>query len=412
MRNESDLSGDRSNGSAVIEFGRYLLDTEQRSLTFDGEPIRLPPKTFELLIFLVEHDNRVVRKNEIFENVWHDSFVEDANLVVHISNLRRVFSEKGDLSVAIETFPTIGYRFNAKVRRQKKVHQRSDAAEDDISSADLAKTADNGNRLIVAGEGRSGFIHIQRKWFFLSLVGTVLVTLGAVGIAAALYFSYSGFRYNPVDENSYKGNPCPPDTYSPTPRVGRCEDPVVEFSNVNNPNGNRSYGFTPFNNSSRFILFEHADHDTHPSSPETPVDVWRRTDEFQPMIAHNATKMDLVIQDGIVLPPTLFELHPGPDLQRSTLRWTAPARGTYHLQGQFRGINFAGHTNSDAAVVQNAKVTHFTAHILGFNFEKAFDLTINAEKGDTIDFSVGVGLKWYEGDSTGFSATVTTLSLE
>src|SRR5688500_12532225 len=98
LKTEENLS----DGTLVYEFGSYLVDVGQRVLTFSGKEIRLAPKTFDLLLFLVERSNRIVKKEEVFERVWNNSFVEDANLVVHISTLRKIFSANPDSGVSIE----------------------------------------------------------------------------------------------------------------------------------------------------------------------------------------------------------------------------------------------------------------------------------------------------------------------
>ncbi len=103
--NGSNSQENKNLGAAVYEFGGYRLDVEQRLLTRDGEPIHLAPKTFDLLLFLVERRNRVVKKEEVFENVWGNSFVEDANLVVHVSALRRIFSNGVGLGGFHRDFP-------------------------------------------------------------------------------------------------------------------------------------------------------------------------------------------------------------------------------------------------------------------------------------------------------------------
>jgi DNA-binding winged helix-turn-helix (wHTH) protein/TolB-like protein len=104
---------DRLSESEICEFGRFQLDRSQGALMLDGEPVRIPKKTFELLTYLVENPNRIVDKTELLNEVWPGSFVEEANLTVHISNLRKVFNGHPDLK--IETFPKVGYRFKAEV---------------------------------------------------------------------------------------------------------------------------------------------------------------------------------------------------------------------------------------------------------------------------------------------------------
>ncbi|HWN97649.1 MAG TPA: winged helix-turn-helix domain-containing protein, partial [Blastocatellia bacterium] len=65
------------------EFGAYRIDTLDQLLLRNGEVVSLPPKTFELLLALVESNGRVLTKEELMKQVWPDSFVEEANLSHH-----------------------------------------------------------------------------------------------------------------------------------------------------------------------------------------------------------------------------------------------------------------------------------------------------------------------------------------
>jgi DNA-binding winged helix-turn-helix (wHTH) protein/TolB-like protein len=78
--------------------------------------VSLTPRNFDLLVFLVEHSGRLVSKDQIFEAVWHGSFVEEANLTVSIANLRKTLGERPGGLPYIETVPKKGYRFAAPVR--------------------------------------------------------------------------------------------------------------------------------------------------------------------------------------------------------------------------------------------------------------------------------------------------------
>jgi DNA-binding winged helix-turn-helix (wHTH) protein/TolB-like protein/Tfp pilus assembly protein PilF len=96
------------------EFGAYRLDARDHLLLRDGEVVLLPPKTFDLLLALVESSGRVLTKEELMKQVWPDSFVEEANLSHHVFTLRKALGEDGE-GRYIETIPRRGYRFVAGV---------------------------------------------------------------------------------------------------------------------------------------------------------------------------------------------------------------------------------------------------------------------------------------------------------
>jgi TolB-like protein/DNA-binding winged helix-turn-helix (wHTH) protein/Tfp pilus assembly protein PilF len=99
----------------LFEFGSFRLDPVRRVLWLNSEPLDLPPKAIETLVVLVQHHGQLVEKDELMKAVWPDSFVGDANIAVHISNLRKLFEERGNGERFIETVPRRGYRFVAPV---------------------------------------------------------------------------------------------------------------------------------------------------------------------------------------------------------------------------------------------------------------------------------------------------------
>lgn len=103
------------NTGHFYQFGPFRLDPAERLLVRDNKPVSLPPKTFELLVFLVSNHGRLVTKNQILDAVWAGSFVEESNLTVSISALRRALSEKESGQQYIETVTKAGYRFVAPV---------------------------------------------------------------------------------------------------------------------------------------------------------------------------------------------------------------------------------------------------------------------------------------------------------
>ena len=94
--------------SSALRFGPVQLDIEQRHLLIDGRPAKLGARAFDVLLALVERRDRAVSKNELFEVVWPDVVVEENNLQVHISALRKLLGPQ-----AIATIPGRGYRFTA-----------------------------------------------------------------------------------------------------------------------------------------------------------------------------------------------------------------------------------------------------------------------------------------------------------
>lgn len=93
--------------------GAFRLDGSKHLLYRDGRVVALPPKAADILVVLVENHGEIVEKNELMKAVWPDTFVEEANLSVYISQLRKTLGESGEQY--IETIPRRGYRFVGRV---------------------------------------------------------------------------------------------------------------------------------------------------------------------------------------------------------------------------------------------------------------------------------------------------------
>src|SRR5580765_3217288 len=99
----------------LYEFGKFRCDPREHLLLCEGKPVPLSPKSFEILVVLIQSNGRLLTKDELMKQVWPDSFVEEANLTVNISALRRTLGEISEGQQYIETVPKRGYRFVAPV---------------------------------------------------------------------------------------------------------------------------------------------------------------------------------------------------------------------------------------------------------------------------------------------------------
>ncbi|HEX4773036.1 MAG TPA: transcriptional regulator, partial [Bryobacteraceae bacterium] len=106
---------------SIYVFGPFRLEPSEHRLLRHGQPISLTPKSFELLLYLVENHGRLVLKDQIMRAVWPGSFVEEANLTVSISSLRKTLGKTDAGLQYIETVPTKGYRFTVPVEEVKNV---------------------------------------------------------------------------------------------------------------------------------------------------------------------------------------------------------------------------------------------------------------------------------------------------
>jgi DNA-binding winged helix-turn-helix (wHTH) protein/TolB-like protein/Tfp pilus assembly protein PilF len=98
-------------------FGPFSIDAEKRVLTREGELVPLAPKAFDTLLVLVEHHGEVLQKDDLMDMLWPDSEVEEGNLPMQISALRKALGESPNERKYIVTIPGRGYRFAAEVKK-------------------------------------------------------------------------------------------------------------------------------------------------------------------------------------------------------------------------------------------------------------------------------------------------------
>jgi len=98
------------------DFGPFRLDSVERVLWRDGKPLHLTPKAFDVLLVLVQRHGKLVRKEEILEAVWANTFVEEGNLPVNILIIRKALGGGANGEGYIQTVPRRGYRFIAPVK--------------------------------------------------------------------------------------------------------------------------------------------------------------------------------------------------------------------------------------------------------------------------------------------------------
>lgn len=107
------------------EFGSYRLNASECKLWHGTEEIKLRPKLFSLLVIFIEHQGRMLEKEELIRSLWPDSVVEDSNLTVTITELRAALCD----GTYIETVSKRGYRFVPEVRVHREATPRLPASD-------------------------------------------------------------------------------------------------------------------------------------------------------------------------------------------------------------------------------------------------------------------------------------------
>ena len=100
----------------MYQFGSFSLDPEEHVVSRNGMALPLTPKAFRTLLCFVRNPGRLITKDELLKEIWPNTFVEEVNLAVNISTLRKALGENPKECRYIATIPGRGYRFVAEVR--------------------------------------------------------------------------------------------------------------------------------------------------------------------------------------------------------------------------------------------------------------------------------------------------------
>ena len=161
----------------AFAFGDFVFVPKERLLLRGGVPVPLTAKAFDLLAILVQRSGHLVSKDELFEEVWPNTTVQETNLTVNISALRKALGGGRNGGEFIQTVPGRGYRFVAPVlaRHVMPGVVPVEPAANNLGAAPKPEFVAN------AGFGKS-FDAIKHRGWALIAVAAVCVAIGAVAL--------------------------------------------------------------------------------------------------------------------------------------------------------------------------------------------------------------------------------------
>jgi len=136
---DGPAAGDRVGGrrlATIYRVGEFELRADERRLLRQGQAVALGARAFDLLLCLVEHRDRLMGKDEILAQVWPGVVVEENNLTVQVSALRKLLGAD-----AIATVAGRGYRFTMAVLAPAAAVLSGEAPELDLSLPDKPSIA-------------------------------------------------------------------------------------------------------------------------------------------------------------------------------------------------------------------------------------------------------------------------------
>lgn len=161
----------------AFAFGDFLLVPEERLLLRSGQPAPLTGKAFDLLLILVRRSGHLVTKDELLQEVWPDTFVQETNLTVNVSALRKVLERERNGREVIQTVPGRGYRFVAPVVARELAQASIPPA--DSPDNECRAAPDPASVPLVGATRRSGWI--THRWWGL-VVAIMCVAIAATAL--------------------------------------------------------------------------------------------------------------------------------------------------------------------------------------------------------------------------------------
>ena len=174
----------------IYRFDRFVLDPVERILSCDGTAVSLTPKAFDTLVCLVRNQGHMVTKDELLRQVWPDTFVEEINLAVNISTIRKALGESAQECRFIATVPGHGYRFVAEARNGPNHNGNAKPFHSTENALTVAASADHeiGSEPVLAAAKR------DRSRFAILVIAVLLI--------AAILVTYSWRRVRRISAST------------------------------------------------------------------------------------------------------------------------------------------------------------------------------------------------------------------
>ncbi len=128
----------------IYTFKNFTINTDNFQLLKNDEPLSIEPQVFNIILYLVENQKRVVSRQELLEAIWKDKIVSDSSISNHIKSARKVLGDDGQKQAVIRTIHGRGYQFIAmcEIEEKREVGFEADlnTKKTNISKPNLLKT--------------------------------------------------------------------------------------------------------------------------------------------------------------------------------------------------------------------------------------------------------------------------------
>ncbi|MDT0603709.1 winged helix-turn-helix domain-containing protein [Thalassotalea castellviae] len=120
----------------LYQINNREVDIDLYQIRYDEKVVAVEPKVFDLIVYFINHRDRVISRAELFEQVWEGRTVSDTSLSNHIKSARKVLGDNGELQCVIKTVRSRGYQFIAEVQCVTSNEKFLEHSEKNLSDGD------------------------------------------------------------------------------------------------------------------------------------------------------------------------------------------------------------------------------------------------------------------------------------
>lgn len=124
---------------------QFEIDTQQYTLSREGDLLAIEPKVFDLMVYLIEHRQRLISRDELFEKLWAGREVSDTTLSNHIKSARKSLGDSAERQAVIKTLRGRGYQFIAEVAVTTEVELETETSKASETSTPPVTITDSDN---------------------------------------------------------------------------------------------------------------------------------------------------------------------------------------------------------------------------------------------------------------------------
>ena len=162
-----------TNGN-LYRFDDITVERENFRVQKNGQSVTLTPRAFDVLVFLLKNEGHVVEKQELFQQVWKDTFVSDNALTKIIKEIRHALEDSADHPRYIETVPKRGYRFIGEI----KENQNGSEIKTQIEQIDVLRSVEPSKEVVrLQQQKNSSPFAFSKTALALSVVGFISISV-------------------------------------------------------------------------------------------------------------------------------------------------------------------------------------------------------------------------------------------